>query len=1009
MRRTGAFLLAGILGCALHAQIVTPIARLPVPGIDGAEVRCMVQDGFGALWIGTDRGLHRFDGVLTEHYLNDPLDPSSINDDAVFDLVLGHDSAIWVGTFGGVWRIDPLTGRRGRVLFEHREGGTGDQECVALAVASDGLWAFGNKWGLSFLHHGDSLFRPAGPPDARAVMGGVVADDGTLWFTDRRTLVHFDPRSGALERFPFTREGADVPPKTLLLRVVRDEHDPAKLWCTSWGLGLLRFDLARRVFDGQWVVQRALSDLHNIVRSALPVDGRTWLLAMDGDLVEVDTFTDRVRTVRGEEVPPMASIASVHHLSNGTILIGGSGEVDVLRPIRPPWEELTRDVRDKSTWITPSALDDGYWLVRFYADRALMHVDTNGRTTFSATLPEAEVPYEAFKVLQARDGRVWLATTRGLLMHVPGSGEMAWSAVEPDGMGNIHPLVHGVHEDKQGALWAAGDRHGLLRWSPAKERWDRVGPPVGHEFPKVDVISVSDFDEERLLVGFGANGAALFAPRTGAYEVVQGPMLNKAHFRTTMQVLADGQGRILVLTRSHGILRLERVPGGGWSIGRRWLPLERPSFHAAVVDGRGRFWIESSAGGYLLDPATDILHRLDPLHGVPVRSPMGVAAGHAGDVLVHVGRWARMNRDLDPGPADGRLMVRAMRAGQQQVDVLELLTGKAQLPRRDNDLRVVFGVVSLFEGDAFTYAYRLVRDGGEGVWNDLGRQRMLDLVDMRPGAYRLELRAVGPVPEPLTAIITFAILPPWWGTLWGRGLLLLLAVGIVIWTTRLILLARYRRQVRELERERELEKVRMRIARDIHDGIGSGLTRINILARQLGAQAGPQAERIEAASAELVKELGEIVWTVDPRNDDYGSFLAYVRSTLGRQAEHLPMALTSDLRCAAEDNTRSIGPEVKRNILLVLKEAVNNAVKHSKARHIEVSLDLGHDEARLIVRDDGTGFDPTAVREGANGLINFRRRAEELGGSVEVRTGATGTTVEMRVPIVHVGATGIGN
>jgi len=247
--------------------------------------------------------------------------------------------------------------------------------------------------------------------------------------------------------------------------------------------------------------------------------------------------------------------------------------------------------------------------------------------------------------------------------------------------------------------------------------------------------------------------------------------------------------------------------------------------------------------------------------------------------------------------------------------------------------------------------------------------------------------------------LRFIILPPWWDTWWARAMVVLLAVMLVVLTTRVVLNRRYRARLRDLERERELERVRMRIARDIHDGIGSGLTKITMLSRQMDTAGAPQAARIAEASTELVNELGEIVWTVDPRNDSFGSFIAYVRSVLGRQFEDLQVELHADLRCADADRERTIGPELKRNILLMLKEAVNNALKHSGASRIDVKLHLGIDQAGLVVRDHGRGFDPQRVREGANGLANFSKRAEALHGTVAVETGPDGTTVSLRVPL----------
>ena len=177
----------------------------------------------------------------------------------------------------------------------------------------------------------------------------------------------------------------------------------------------------------------------------------------------------------------------------------------------------------------------------------------------------------------------------------------------------------------------------------------------------------------------------------------------------------------------------------------------------------------------------------------------------------------------------------------------------------------------------------------------------------------------------------------------------------------------------------------MRIARDIHDGIGGGLTRIALLSRRIPGQ-GPDsaAARITEASTELVRELGEIVWTVDPGNDARSAFIAFVRSTLGRQFDDLDILLEQDLHVNESEGALPLPPDVKRNTLLILKEAVNNALKHANARTIMVRLYIEGPRLELEVEDDGQGFDPALSARTGNGLSNFRKRAEAAGGTVTV-------------------------
>ncbi|HRD52619.1 MAG TPA: ATP-binding protein [Flavobacteriales bacterium] len=980
-----------------RGQAEPAFTRLSVPGIEGAQVRAAVTDPYGALWLGTDRGVHRFDGSRTESFVNEPLDSLSLSDDSVYDLVLGPDGRIWVASFLGAWCIDPFDGARRRIPMKLPDGRIGPYECLGLDWGADGsLWAFCNRRGLARMEPDDDTLRVVWQPEAASVRGGWVAPNGTVWCSNRLALVAFDPRTAKAHEHPFLIEGRPAPPKTLLLDAVPDAHDPDALWCTSWGLGLSRFSIRQQRFDRQVLLHDRVNDLQNIVHHAVQIGPDHWWLTCDGELAEVMGPGTKVR--RMAAVGISGHISALVQLGGGAVLLGGTELVGMAMPNLGSLDVVTAAFKGRSSFMAPASDAKGYWLVTYYANRRLFRLDGHGQVLDSLYLPLNQQPYEAFKVKQLTDGSVWLGTTQGLLKHRPGTNEVEPVPVERAGVPVPNPYVFGMHQDGKGTLWAGMASHGLLKWDIDANSGHCFLPPLGAGGERPYVLGVEGYDDEHMLVNLSQSGPALYRFDSGTFERLAGDRVPAEHFRSMTDLKVDEHGRVYVLTRSHGVLRLQR-DSRGWFIGLRWLPPDRPVFESVTMDGRGRMWLVSNTGGYLIDPVTDIMHRLDPLHGFPLTTVSSFAEGHDGEVLVNYGVWYRTGENFEPLVHAPVLMLRGAMSGQQPIGIRTLLNDGAVLPYARNDLHLAFGVVALHQGDAFTYAYRITRDQETGEWSELKRQRSFSLLDLRPGAYALEIRAQSPFTQPVSLALRFNILPPWWGTWWTRLLIIAMAVLLVVVLTRWVLQRRFRIRLRELERERELEKVRMRIARDIHDGIGSGLTKITMLSRQMDASAAPQAARIAEASTELVNELGEIVWTVDPRNDSFASFLAYVRSVLGRQFEDLQVDLQSDLHCADTDRERTIGPELKRNILLVLKEAVSNALKHSGASQVAVRLRLESGRAELSVRDNGHGFDPQRIREGANGLANFSKRAEALGGNASVATGPDGTTVKFSVPI----------
>ncbi|HEY5913860.1 MAG TPA: sensor histidine kinase [Verrucomicrobiae bacterium] len=258
--------------------------------------------------------------------------------------------------------------------------------------------------------------------------------------------------------------------------------------------------------------------------------------------------------------------------------------------------------------------------------------------------------------------------------------------------------------------------------------------------------------------------------------------------------------------------------------------------------------------------------------------------------------------------------------------------------------------------------------------------------------------------------------PSWWTLKHTLAVAGVLAGGLVValvWITMLHLRVEYRTtQLRQqiLERERAeqqhaLEEERSRIARDLHDDLGSSLTEIGMLAetgryQPAGAEDPRQRfDRILARARTLVRTLDEIVWAVDPRKDTLAALLRY----LGGFAEEY--SSTAGLACRVEVPSRiperPLAARVRHHLFLAVKEALHNAVRHAHASEVAFRIDLVQEELQVTVADNGRGFDPVSPSEG-NGLANLRERLAGLGGRCEVRsrTGA-GTTVLLALSLTR--------
>ena len=219
---------------------------------------------------------------------------------------------------------------------------------------------------------------------------------------------------------------------------------------------------------------------------------------------------------------------------------------------------------------------------------------------------------------------------------------------------------------------------------------------------------------------------------------------------------------------------------------------------------------------------------------------------------------------------------------------------------------------------------------------------------------------------------------------WLYALLLLPVLGTAIIITKYIAQRKLKKQLAELERLRELDKERQRISREMHDDIGSGLTQIVMMSESVKSKMGSNGEKelsdITDTSRKLVNSMSEIIWSLSPENKTLDQLFAYLREQLNKQLEYSGMNHKIDL--PENGNNISLSNEQRRNILLITKEIVNNAIKYSSANNILIQAEIKNNSLAFFVEDDGKGFDINKIY-GGNGLKNIKSRIEELGGKME--------------------------
>jgi signal transduction histidine kinase len=263
---------------------------------------------------------------------------------------------------------------------------------------------------------------------------------------------------------------------------------------------------------------------------------------------------------------------------------------------------------------------------------------------------------------------------------------------------------------------------------------------------------------------------------------------------------------------------------------------------------------------------------------------------------------------------------------------------------------------------------------------------------LAPGKYQFMVRAIyeNGVTSPRPAVFEFRILPPIYLRWWFIAASLFLA-GLAVYSL-------YRARIARLL---EMERTRTRIATDLHDDIGANLTRIALLSEVANQQPSNDKSKsllpsIADIARESVASMNDIVWAISPDHDS----LVDLTRRMRRHAEEVFALRDIDLEFSAPttDSDLKLSVGARHDLLLIFKEAVNNAARHSLCTKIEIDFRCDHSGLRLKIKDNGRGFHPADPNGSGHGLRSMRRRAAALGGTLTIDFSA-GTTVDFALPL----------
>lgn len=338
-----------------------------------------------------------------------------------------------------------------------------------------------------------------------------------------------------------------------------------------------------------------------------------------------------------------------------------------------------------------------------------------------------------------------------------------------------------------------------------------------------------------------------------------------------------------------------------------------------------------------------------------------------------------------------------------KVNAKTIVQHKTVFGYKENNISFYVAAPSFIDEKQISYTY-LLEGSGNNRWSDTTPvNSIINLTNLSSSKYVLQVKSFFPsgAYSPAELSYSFEITPPWWQTWWFRIGLAIFAIILLFAGIRFYYWRKLEKQLAVLEKKQAIEKERTRIATDMHDDLGAGLSRIKFLSETIGIkkqQDQPIEEdicKIREYSHEMIDKMGEIVWALNEKNDSLSDLLSYTRS-------YAVVYLSQNgIDCKTEmpDSFPSVfvSGEFRRNIFLTIKEALHNVVKHAQASEVNLTVSINH-QLSVILKDNGIGFDKNNIRLLSNGLSNMESRVKEIGGNFEIES-KNGTIINFSVPL----------
>ena len=933
------------------------------------NVRAIYEDSSGNIWVGTENGLDKFNRKekTFAHYRHDPNDPYSLSNDVVLSIFEDKDGELWIGSDGGLDKYD--------------------------------------KENNNFINYSYN------PYDINSLSNNVVLSiyqdkSGDIWIGTLRGLNRFDKKTNKFSRYYVNATETSSINNNRINYILEDESN--LLWIGT-GDGLFLFDRKKKHLNK---IQPSTSNFgvlsnNNVLSIYEDNSGLIWIGTAEDGIVKYDKERIKFKNYKHNPFNPASlshnTIRAIYQDNEGILWIGTlGGGLNKLDDGGDEFVHYKNDHKDKFS-LSDNSISAIYkdmygymWIGtwgsglnrttipfdNFFEKNNLKFINYKSEQTNQS--PEKQKNHSiTSNIIQAiyedSEGKLWIGTGVGLDLYNRKKNSFISFINDPDNPYSLssNQVQSCILQDRNGNLWV-GTWNGLNKIpsddvknaliNPSSVKFQRYNYKANNENSLSDERVISVFEDNEGNLWFGTYGGGLNMLTVEEQNMPDGKFISyKIEDGLSSNIIYNIQG-----------------------------------------DNNGNLWLSTDNGLSMFDVKNKTFRNYDASDGLQGNQFFWGAGfkGKNGELYfggtngfnVFKPEELRSNDHIPPVViTDFQIFNKPVEIDMEDSPLKKSITytKEIELSYGQNVFSFEFSALDFTAPSKNRYSYMM--QGFDNDWINSGKRRYVTYTNLDPGEYIFRVKGSnndGIWNEHGTQVI-IKILPPLWRTWWFISSVLIL-FGVIIAS---IIYFRVKHLL-------DIERLRIKLAADLHDNIGSSLTEISILSEVISKKIKTEDEgvrkslnMISTSSRNLIDNMSDIVWLVNPKRDSLYDLILRLRDTYSELSTYTNISFRSENIKSLEKI--SLPMEKRQHLYLIFKEAINNCITHSGCSEITLDASVKGNKLRMKLKDNGKGFYQDELSNGGNGLSNIKERAKTIGGILKIQSKLNqGTTVQFEGNIV---------